>query len=66
MRYKYFEDLPKGFKRRIADLHPRDFEKWVKLSVPALQNKSVVETLTEEDGYRKVAQYLGKVEGFVE
>lgn len=64
MNYTCFDDLPKEIQRRVIALHPDDFERWIKLAIPALTNKSVIETINEEDGYRRVVQFLGRVEGY--
>lgn len=58
-----FEELPNEIKIRIKRLMPNDFSKWVKVSIPALENKSILETISSENGYAKVVQYLINLEG---
>ncbi len=65
MRYTSFEDLPKGIQKRVVSIHPYDYNEWVKMPVPALVGKSVIDTMNEENGYRMLAQYLAKVEGYL-
>jgi hypothetical protein len=66
MKYKCFDDIHKGIQQRIIAIHPHDYEEWVKQPVPALDGKSVLDTLNEEEGYRKIVQYLSKVEGYLQ
>ncbi|MCC5847623.1 MAG: hypothetical protein JJU29_05955 [Verrucomicrobia bacterium] len=63
---KNFHDLPIGVQNRVKALHPTDYEKWVFKKVPALSDKSLIEVLNEDDGYRKAVEYLGKVEGYLQ
>jgi hypothetical protein len=65
MKYTCFEDIPKGIQARVIALHPRDYVEWVKKGVPALEGKSVIDTLNQEGGYGRVMQYLGKIEGYL-
>jgi len=63
-KYKSFEDLPQGLKSRVLEIAHPDGETWVKSKVPALEGKSFMEVLNEENGYFKICEYLGKVEGY--
>lgn len=64
MQYNDFSDLPKEIQRRIIAQSPKDYGAWVKQPVPALGGKSVLETMNDNDGYRKLVNFLGKIEGY--
>jgi hypothetical protein len=65
MKYTCFDDLPKGMQTRVIALHPRDYVEWVSKEVPALDGKSLIDTLNQEDGYGRIMRYLGKIEGYL-
>jgi len=63
-KYRCFDDLPRGLQNRLMTLHPSDYDEWVDKSIPALANKSILETLNDDGGYKKIAQFLQRVEGY--
>lgn len=64
-KYNSYEDLNPGIQNRIKQIAGADIETWLRKPVPALDNKSILELLNEDDGYQKVCKYLTKVEGFL-
>jgi hypothetical protein len=62
-KYTCFADLPQNLKSRIKRLNQPNLEKWISQKIPALGNKSILETMNEENGHNKIYDYLLKVEG---
>jgi hypothetical protein len=65
VKYQTLDDIPNQLKARIAKLNQPDVEKWVLLRLPALDNKSVIETLNAPDGEKKVIQMLDRMSEFI-
>jgi len=65
IKYVSFHGLPDGLKERVSKIAAPNEESWVKESIPALDGKTFLEQINEEDGYEKVCQYLTKVEGYL-
>ena len=65
MKYSDFDNLPPGLKKRIKNLHPRDYKDWVNESIPALYNRSILRVMNSDDGLAIVSQYLKKVESYL-
>ena len=63
MATESFQDLPKGIQDRIIRLHSENAERWACQKIPALGNRSILEVMDEDDGYRNVCELLGKLEG---
>jgi hypothetical protein len=65
VKYQTLDDIPNQLTARIAKLNQPDVEKWVLLRLPALDNKSVIETLNAPDGEKKVIQMLDRMSEFI-
>ena len=63
-RYGSYQDLPGALQKRVSKVASPDEEAWVNQAIPALEGKTFLEQLNEQDGYEKVCQYLTKVEGY--
>ncbi len=65
MKIKEFKKLPKGIQQRIKVIHPDDYEIWVYKSIPALNNRSIIEVINQDEGIVEVGKYLNKIEGYL-
>lgn len=65
MKYSDFDNLPNGIKKRIMELNPRDYQTWVHLAIPALNDLSIIETINSDNGMVKLNQYLRKIESYL-
>jgi len=56
MIYKNYYDLPEYLRRRISKFENINIDEWVKQPIPALNNKSILEALSNgnEEGVRRV------------
>lgn len=63
--FKNYESLPERIKERIKTLHPRDYEEWVYVSIPALNNLSIIQTINTENGIVELNKYLNRIESYL-
>lgn len=62
--FNEFEDLPEWVAAKVRLFRPKDAATWVFSSVPALENRSVMECMNAgEDGQNRVRRYLRDVMG---
>jgi hypothetical protein len=68
MTYEKFDDLPNHIRRRIAAVKPsHDLNAWVRTPIGALQNRSVLNVMNDDDAgsaEQKILQLLLKIEGY--
>ena len=64
-KYESFESLPIELQERVKAFASEDVECWLRTPIPALEGKSFLHQLNEEEGYSKICKYLAKVEGFM-
>lgn len=63
--YTTFDELPTWLKPRIKQIRPNDWETWINKPVPALQDRSLLDVLNnDDDGETVLRQYFTKVEGY--
>jgi hypothetical protein len=65
LEYKDFDSLPNGIKKRLIELHPNDHDEWVHEAIPALNGRSIIDTINSENGMTELNQYLRKVESYL-
>jgi hypothetical protein len=65
VRYLDFESLPATIKKRIVELHPRDYKTWVYESIPALNDHSIIETINADNGIVQLNKYLRRIESYL-
>jgi hypothetical protein len=58
-----FSKLPHWVQAKIRELGVDDVENWIKRPIPALGNRSVLETLNTPDGEQTLRDYFAKVIG---
>lgn len=58
-----FLKLPHWVQAKIKELGVSDAESWIKRPIPALANRSVLETLSAPDGEQALREYFSKVIG---
>lgn len=63
MTYNNFDDLPDRLKKRILTIKKGNARVWVLKSIPALDHRTIIETLNQYDGEQKVNDFLKKIEG---
>ena len=63
-RPRTLDDLPRDLIARIRSVHPREPEKWVAQPIPALEGRTILETMILRDGEARVREFLGRVEGY--
>jgi hypothetical protein len=56
--------VPKIVLKKVCLIAPDDPIGWMNAKMPALNGKSIIETLNEPDGLEKVLEVLGKIEGY--
>jgi hypothetical protein len=62
--YHNFDDLPAWVTKVVRQMRPKDAEAWVFRSVPALNNRSLLDWMNAgEDGRERVRKYLADVTG---
>jgi hypothetical protein len=64
-KYTDYDSLPSGIKKRIMELHPHDFQEWVHELIPALNNRSIIDTINTNNGMTDLYQYLKKIESYL-
>ena len=66
MIYTKLAEFPEQLRERIKQLYGfGKAEEWMKSPVPALDGKSILETMNGWDGETKVEEHIGKVEGYL-
>ncbi len=64
-KYKTFSEIPEDFQRRLLPFKgDGDPDIWLKEPVPALEGRSILQTLNSWGGEKKVEEYLLKIEGY--
>ncbi len=61
MEYREFDDLPNHIKVWLRETGQPNPEMWVKESIPALSNRSILEVASDADGDRRLAHYCFRV-----
>jgi hypothetical protein len=64
-KFNSFEDLPIGLRERILSIASDNLDEWLRKPIPALEGKSFLQTLNEENGYDKICKFLIKVEAYL-
>jgi hypothetical protein len=64
-KYTDYNSLPSGIQKCIAELHPHDYQKWVHELIPALNNRSIIDTINTDNGMVELYQYLKKIESYL-
>lgn len=61
-----FSKLPNWVQAKIKELgptKPEEYEGWIQRKIPALGNRSVVETINSSDGEQALKEYFSRVMG---
>jgi hypothetical protein len=61
--YTSLDDLPNNVRQRVIAVGEIDPRAWVLQAIPALDNKSIVEVMNEQDGLVQVLRFLQQVIG---
>ncbi len=57
MTYAAFDELPNQVKVWLRQTGQPNLSEWVKVRIPALKNRSILEVASEPDGERELAQF---------
>ena len=57
-RYSTFEDLPNQVKAEIRRFDPKDVESFVNYKMPAMENKSIIDIMNDNEEDKGVALAL--------
>ena len=64
-KYRSFEDLPNHVRLQVERWGEPDVKKWVLQPIPALDHRSVVETMNLPDGETKVLEFFRDLRGMM-
>ena len=57
-RYKCFDDLPNNIKKKMKTVTNLDLDHFIKLKMPDLQDRSVLEVMNDKNGEENVIIFL--------
>ncbi len=63
--YLSFDEIPEDLKKRVGEVSHPDEATWVNKAIPALEGRTFLEQLNQENGYVEVCKYLTKIEGYL-
>jgi hypothetical protein len=64
-RYRSFSDLPNHIRLQVQRWGEADVERWVQQQIPALDHRSIVETMNLPDGEQKVLEFFRDLRGML-